>query len=223
MRYEDWDGDGAALQLWLMGYCAGGVARRLPIIRRRQHHQDVGHKAPKGDRSARRPRLRGNCAGAVSQRPPSFGIRWRQYHQVVGHEGWRRDGANRVPGALIALSALPQGRLASGGDNTIRLWDTESGVEFQPHPPLAGKSAGDAARGPSSFGFWRRIIRLWNTNTPKKLPHCTTIRSTSRYFHLAALPDGRLASGSRDSTVIRLWDTTNQDRDCTTSEATGLG
>jgi WD40 repeat protein len=84
-------------------------------------------------------------------------------------------------GWVIALAVLGDGRLASGSDdNTIRLWD-----------PASGACERVFEWKPSWFRRWRKAsMEKWNQGW---------------VMALAVLCDGRLASGSRDTT-IRLWD-----------------
>jgi WD40 repeat protein len=112
-----------------------------------------------------------------------------------------------APGAVTALCALPDGRLASGSDDgTIQVWDPDTGTEVArigghsgavrmlcalPDGRLASASRDDST------------IRLWDPN-----PGSRAQRSdghSGAVCALCALPDGRIASGSSDNT-IRLWD-----------------
>ncbi len=107
-------------------------------------------------------------------------------------------------GPVWALVVLPGGRLLSGSyDSTIRIWDFNSGAEvlrLKGQGPVTALAVLPERRLASSDDD---TIRLWDLNTGAELA------ILKGHFHkvttLAALPDGRLASGSTDKT-IRLWD-----------------
>ena len=130
-------------------------------------------------------------------------------------------------GEVKALQVLPDGRLASGSyDDTIRLWDTNTGTELarlEGHRgwvrALATNTRQELARleghdgevkaltvladGRLASASFDRTVRLWNTDTGEELARLEGHGDI--VWTLAALPDGRLASGSGDKTV-RLWD-----------------
>jgi WD40 repeat protein len=103
-------------------------------------------------------------------------------------------------GTLCALAVLADGRLASAGYTTIRLWNSASGACEATLEDSAFALAELADRRLASA--YDKTIRLWNPTTG--LCETTLKGHTDKVISLAALADGRLASGSLDFT-IRLW------------------
>jgi WD40 repeat protein len=137
----------------------------------------------------------------------------RQSLTPPGAETTRLEGC---AGAVTALVALPDGRLASGSERktAIQFWDVRSGSESAridagrkqsvtalavlPDGRLA--SSGDESSMTRPWG----VIRLWDVTSGAE-----TARLVGKdIYHVAAmavLPDGRLAAGCGAS--IHLWDT----------------
>ncbi len=102
-----------------------------------------------------------------------------------------------------SMAALPDGRLASGGDDgTINIWPTDGVGEpviLQHGSPVLSLAALPDGRLASGGGDG--TIKLW----PREGNGEPVVLSQgSRVLSLAALPDGRLAGGSDDG-MIRLW------------------
>ncbi len=109
---------------------------------------------------------------------------------------------------VLALTVLPDGRLASGSDDkTIKLWDVTRGECVQ---TLSGHSYSVSALtllsdGRLASGSWEKTIKLWDV----KRGECVQTLSESSYVNaLTLLSDGRLASGLYDNT-IKLWNVKN--------------
>ena len=107
-----------------------------------------------------------------------------------------------------ALAVLPDGRLASGSYDTIKLWPTGAAGE----PVVLPHDSDGAVTSLAVLldGRWLAsgdqdgTIKLWpigGTGDPVVLPHDSEDGAVTS---LAALPDGRLASGGQDGT-IKLW------------------
>jgi eukaryotic-like serine/threonine-protein kinase len=97
--------------------------------------------------------------------------------------------------------------LSSAADNTVRLWDTESGKELL---RLTGHTG--VVHGLAFSADGRRIatagsdgtVRLWDAQTGKPIKRFTG--HTGNVFGVAILPDGKqILSCGRDNT-LRLWD-----------------
>jgi WD40 repeat protein len=109
--------------------------------------------------------------------------------------------------AVLALAALPDGRLASGGGGDIRLWDLptractavlqqDSAAQPLVHA-LAALEGGRLASGCSTGA-----VCLWSPASGAL--EAALQGHTGAVLSLAALPRGLLASGSGDMTV-RVW------------------
>jgi WD40 repeat protein/serine/threonine protein kinase len=118
-----------------------------------------------------------------------------------------------VPGPSVNIAFSPDGkRLATGGEeNTVKIWDVQTGNDLR---TLEGHN-GDVytvAFSPDDEGRWiasgseDSTVRIWDSRTGK-LIH--TFRGhTGLVSSLAFSPDGqKLYSGSRDKTV-KVWDLT---------------
>jgi hypothetical protein len=126
----------------------------------------------------------------------------RLHSGLPGAEGSYPAAGGLHPGEVLALAALPDGRLASWGEGTLRLSDPDTGAVHtlarHPGPVVALAALRD---GRLASGDADGSIRLWDLGTGSArpiAPHPGPLAA------LAVLPDGRLASGGKEGR-IRLW------------------
>ena len=109
-------------------------------------------------------------------------------------------------GPVIALTLLPDGRLASGSfDCTVRLWDVTTGAEtacLEGHTlPVSALTV--LPDGRLASGSHDNTVRLWDVTTGAEIAR---LEGRAGWVNaLTVVPDGQLASGAND---VRLWDVT---------------
>jgi WD40 repeat protein len=108
--------------------------------------------------------------------------------------------------AVLALAALPGGRLASASaDATLRLWDARAGACERVLTAHEGMVTCVAALrdGRLVSASWDKTLRLWDATTGE----CERVLEGHMLWvtAAAALPDGRVASASYDQTVC-VWE-----------------
>ncbi len=120
------------------------------------------------------------------------------HQQYVGHDD-----------ALSSAEFSPDGRyiLTAANDTTIRLWDTQTGVEvrqFLGHAELVTMAifSPDGQQILSSSAD--RTVRLWDTETGKEISRLP--KHDSPVWSLAFAPNGQQILTSDESGVARLWD-----------------
>jgi WD40 repeat protein len=118
--------------------------------------------------------------------------------------GRERPGPSEETSVAWSLSFLPDGRLASGGNEFVRLWDPVAGVAGGPlggHRGVVGELAshGSLLASAATDGS----IRIWDANTGRLVQ---AIRAPGgQITGLDFSPDGeRLATAAADG--VRLWD-----------------
>jgi WD40 repeat protein/uncharacterized caspase-like protein len=158
------------------------------------------------DRAAQNPAFQGRSGFPLSLKFLSFLTRSQpSVHVLTGHA---------APIRAIAISA--DGRwLASGShDQTIKLWDLQSGVlqqTFEGHTNLVTTVTLSAAGNRLISGSGDNTLKLWDCRTGRLIK---TLSGHSGWVLAIALsPDGKtLASGSADGS-IKLWNLeTGQER-----------
>src|SRR5262249_48721949 len=116
----------------------------------------------------------------------------------------------RVPGPSANVAFSPDGRrLATGGaENTVKIWDVQTGEELRTHRGHGGEVY-PLAFSPDDNGRWiasageDSTVRVWDSHSGKLV---RTFRGHRGLVSSVAFsPDGRrLVSGSRDKTV-KVW------------------
>jgi WD40 repeat protein len=130
----------------------------------------------------------------------------KEIHTCAGHAGWTHS-----------VAVAPDGRraLTGGwyfGDNTVRCWDLDGGVELSRFEVDGGAAsvafAPDGRR--ALTGGWGKVVCLWDVDSRQVLRRFEG--HTGLVTSVAFAPDGRrAASGGYDSTVW-LWSLTTPEQ-----------
>ncbi|YAF96148.1 MAG: WD40 repeat domain-containing protein [Nodularia sp. CChRGM 3473] len=128
-------------------------------------------------------------------------------HQVIS-QGSERNRLDGHESSVKSVSFSPDGKtLASGShDNTIKLWDVETGTEILTLKGQSSvKSVSFSPDGKTlASGSHDNTIKLWDVETGTEI---LTLKGHEFWVYSVSFsPDGKtLASGSHDNT-IKLWD-----------------
>jgi len=139
------------------------------------------------------------ASGSSDQTVRLWNIFTDQCKVLCGHTNWVRS-----------VSFSPDGQLlgSSSDDQTIRLWDANTGEylkTLQGHTSSVLSIAFSSNGGSLISGGHDQIVKLWDTNTGQCLKSLQG--HSNSIFVVAFSPQGHtLASGGDDQTV-RLWDT----------------
>ena len=128
----------------------------------------------------------------------------RELRQLKGHTG---------PGTNLSLSRNGKLLVSTGQDNTVRVWDVQSGQQQQvlhhvPYAQCAGFSP-DGQRVITGTGhlFDQKAcqIKVWSTSTGVEL---LSLPARSKHVRcLAFSPDGDRIIGGLDNGKVKVWDT----------------
>jgi WD40 repeat protein len=147
----------------------------------------------------------GKTTASGSHSSPTIKVR----DTATGEEIITLEGHGSV---VLSVTFSPDGKtLASGsGDNTVKLWNSQTGVVLKTLAGLAGNIVGgvtSVAFSPDgktlASGSGDNTVKLWDVQTGKEID--TLAAHSKRIKCIAFSPDGKtLASGSDDGT-IKLW------------------
>jgi len=129
--------------------------------------------------------------------------------EVLGAMGWLGSPSFRHGSRILSLAYSPNGRILAGGggDDPVRLWDTDTGLQLRPCKEswinaLIFSPGGSVLITGGAF----KTIRLWETATGKNFNQLKGHNAAVKSLALAPSADGLiLASGDQDGSVI-LWE-----------------
>jgi hypothetical protein len=122
-----------------------------------------------------------------------------EIRRFVGHTGGSQRAVFSRDGRRI---------LSSGADNTLRLWDTNTGKELRVFTGHTSTVIGVSLSGDGKTavsGGYDETIRLWDVNSGKQLHQ---VRGHDKgVWCVTFAPDGRTFASSGSDNVLKLWDT----------------
>lgn len=124
------------------------------------------------------------------------------------HEEYRTRKEFASNGIVNSVVFSPDGRLIlSGGDNSLRLWDVQTGQcirVFEGHSGQVRTVAFSPGGGFALSGSNDKTLRLWEVQSGHSLR--TFEGHTYAVTSVAMSPDGRFALSGSDDKTIRLWE-----------------
>jgi sugar lactone lactonase YvrE len=110
---------------------------------------------------------------------------------------------------VLSVTFNPDGKqvISGSGDNTVKLWDVESGLELKSLSGHKG-SVNSVSFSPDGklilSGSTDRTIRLWDATSGQELKTLSGHRGSVNSVSFS--PDGKLIVSGSDDKTIRLWD-----------------
>jgi eukaryotic-like serine/threonine-protein kinase len=144
---------------------------------------------------------------------------WDATRLAEQQEGRLLTDRGRPPGPGVNIAFSPDGRrLSTGGENdTVKIWDVQTGQILQTLGGLSG-AVYAMAFSPDPDGKWiasvgeDSTVKVWDSHADSTKPVHSFRGHTGLVSSVAFSPDGRhLISGSRDHTV-KIWDITQLEK-----------